>query len=167
MAGEVFPRRDGNRFFISSSLTQLNPLEGLCTLLSTTVLNHLKNVTHTQLAIFSTEKGYIMSAKSKREYIKAIYPRYHRVSKAFRRLILNEFCQVCGYHRKCAIRLLNGPPPQQPQPRHRRRKRTYGHQVISLLTAIWEAAGYPCSTRLKALVPLWLPWTKKHFPQYH
>ena len=104
-----------------------------------------------------------MSQKSKWEYLKAVYSRYHKVSKALRRLILNEFCQVCGYNRKYAIRLLNGPAPQQPKPHQRRRKTTYGHQLISLLTAIWEASGYPCSTRLKALLPLWLPWAKKRF----
>lgn len=104
-----------------------------------------------------------MSQKSKWEYLKAVYSRYHKVSKALRRLILNEFCQVCGYNRKYAIRLLNGPAPQQPKPHQRKRKTTYGHQVISLLQAIWEAAGYPCSTRLKALLPLWLPWAKKRF----
>ena len=105
-----------------------------------------------------------MSQKSKWEYFKAIFSRYHKVTKAFRHLILNEFCQVCGYNRKYAIRLLNGPPPQQPKSHPHTRKRTYGHPVISLLTAIWEASGYPCSTRLKALLPLWLPWAKKHFP---
>jgi hypothetical protein len=26
---------------------------------------------------------------------------------------------------------------------------------------IWQAAGYPCSARLKALLPLWLPWAVK------
>ena len=104
-----------------------------------------------------------MSQKSKWEYLKAIHQRYHQVSKALRRLILNEFCQVCGYNRKYAIRLLNGPAPQQPKPHQRKRKTIYGHQVISLLQAIWGAAGYPCSTRLKALLPLWLPWAKKRF----
>ena len=37
----------------------------------------------------------------------------------------------------------------------------YGAKVILSLTAIWEAAGYPCSARLKALLPLWLPWAIK------
>jgi len=27
---------------------------------------------------------------------------------------------------------------------------------------IWEAANYPWSLRLRALIPLWLPWVKKH-----
>ena len=33
--------------------------------------------------------------------------------------------------------------------------------MIGALTAIWQAAGYPCSARLKALLPLWLPWAAK------
>jgi hypothetical protein len=41
------------------------------------------------------------------------------------------------------------------------RRPTYGAKVIASLTAIWEAAGYPCSVRLKAVLPLWLPWAIK------
>jgi len=32
-----------------------------------------------------------------------------------------------------------------------------------VLTAVWEAAGYPWSVRLKALLPIWLPWIRKRF----
>jgi hypothetical protein len=32
-----------------------------------------------------------------------------------------------------------------------------------VLLAVWEAAGYPWSVRLKALLPLWLPWARKRF----
>jgi len=28
---------------------------------------------------------------------------------------------------------------------------------------VWEAAGYPWSLRLKALVPLWMSWVRKRF----
>jgi transposase InsO family protein len=105
-----------------------------------------------------------MSQKSKWEYLKAIYTRYRKVSKELRALILNEFCQVCGYHRKYAIRLLNGPAPQKPASVHKTRSPTYSAKVISVLSLIWEAAGYPCSQRLKALLPLWLPWAQKRFP---
>jgi transposase InsO family protein len=35
--------------------------------------------------------------------------------------------------------------------------------VIQLLAAIWRAAGYPWSVRLKALLPLWLPWVRRRF----
>ena len=103
-----------------------------------------------------------MSGKSRWDYLKAIYIRYKKVSKPLRARILDEFCQVCRYNRKYAIRLLNGPAPQKPKatpPKGRRP--TYGAKVIGSLTAIWEAAGYPCSVRLKALLPLWLPWAIK------
>ncbi len=103
-----------------------------------------------------------MGGKTRWDYLKAIYLRYQKVSKRFRARILDEFCQVCDYNRKYAIRLLNGPAPQKPKAMVRKGRRlTYGVKVISALTAIWEAAGYPCSVRLKALLPLWLPWAIK------
>jgi hypothetical protein len=77
--------------------------------------------------------------------------------------MLDEFCSNTGYNRKYAIRLLNGPVPEKsPRPR-RRRKASYGAGVIELLAKVWEAAGYPWSVRLKAVLPLWLPWIRKRF----
>lgn len=35
--------------------------------------------------------------------------------------------------------------------------------MVSVLAAVWEAAGYPWSVRQKALVPLWIPWVRKGF----
>jgi len=104
-----------------------------------------------------------MGQNSKWEYLKAIYTRYRKASKELRTVILNEFCHVCGYHRKYAIRLLNGPAPQKPTSARKTRRPTYPAKVISALSVIWEAAGYPCSQRLKALLPLWLPWAQKRF----
>jgi len=42
----------------------------------------------------------VMGRKSKWEYLKAIYRRYQGAERALRQLILEEFCQVCGYHGK-------------------------------------------------------------------
>jgi len=103
-----------------------------------------------------------MGGKSRWDYLRAIYVRYKKVSKRLRGQILDEFCQVCDYNRKYAIRLLNGPTRQKPKTMVRKGRRpSYGTKVITSLTAIWEAAGYPCSVRLKALLPLWLPWAIK------
>jgi hypothetical protein len=80
--------------------------------------------------------------------------------------MLDEFCANTHYHRKHALRLLNGPPPSRarPRPDHLARRRSaYGPEVVSALKAIWRAAGYPWSVRLKALIPLWMPWVRKHF----
>lgn len=104
-----------------------------------------------------------MSQKSKWEYFKAIYTRYRKASKDTRKQILDEFCQVCGYNRKYAIRLLNGLPPQKTKRQAKKRTSLYGSQVISILSAIWQAAGHPWSLRLKALLPLWMPWARKQF----
>lgn len=105
-----------------------------------------------------------MSKKSIREYFKTIYGRYHKASKAIKHLILNEFCANTGYNRKYAIRKLNIPPPVKPPGAHQRRRGyVYSLQVVSILTAVWKAAGYPCSLRLKALLALWMPWIKRKF----
>jgi hypothetical protein len=95
--------------------------------------------------------------------LKAIYPRYQQATRLEKQRILDEFCRVTGYHRKSALRLLNGPVPERHPPPRRRRAPTYGSRVIQILVAIWRAAGYPWSVRLKALLPLWLPWARPRF----
>ncbi|MBI3002937.1 MAG: DDE-type integrase/transposase/recombinase [candidate division NC10 bacterium] len=104
-----------------------------------------------------------MSHEAKWEYLRAIHRRYREASWALRQRILDEFCQVTGYHRKYGLRLLNGPPPGPARPRRRRRAPTYGPRVIQVLAAIWEAAGCPWAVRLQALLPLWLPWARTRF----
>ncbi len=112
-----------------------------------------------------------MSRQAKFEYLQSIYKRYRQTSKAEKQLILNEYCRVCGCHatgtagcRKHAIRKLNGPvPTNKPVNRHRARAETYGKPCRRVLLAVWEAAGYPWSVRLKALLPLWRPWIQKRF----
>ena len=97
----------------------------------------------------------------RREYLRAIYERYRRSSAEKKGTILDEFCRICDYHRKYAIRLLGGPRPEaHPRPR-RSRGPSYGRLVIQALAQIWEAAGYPWSLRLKAMLPLWLPWLRQ------
>jgi hypothetical protein len=100
----------------------------------------------------------------RREYLREIYGRYRRSSATQKGAILDEFCRVCGYHRKYAIRLLNGPRPTLSSGLRRGRGPSYGREVIRILTQVWEAAGYPWSVRLKALLPLWLPWLRQRRP---
>jgi len=104
-----------------------------------------------------------VSRQGKWEYLKAIHPRYREAARAEKGRILDEFCQVTGYHRKSALRLLNGPPPGRRPPPRRHRGPRYGPRVIQVLAAIWRAAGYPWSVRLQALLPLWLPWARTRF----
>ena len=105
-----------------------------------------------------------MSKGSKWDYFKAIYHRYQKAPKALKETILDEFCRVCGYHRKYAIRKLSGPPPKaKPSSPRRRRPFHYSPELIGILQAVWETAGYPWSVRLVALVADWMPWIKKRF----
>jgi len=101
-----------------------------------------------------------MSPMATREYLAAMRRRYLRTkSRSEKALILDEICATCGFHRKHAIRLMGrrkrGPkrPPEQ-----RGRPSTYrGEELLKPLKKIWLAANLPCSKRLKAIIPLWLP----------
>lgn len=108
-----------------------------------------------------------MGRQSVWEYFRSVYARYRQATREAKRRMLDEFCANTGYNRKYALRLLNGPPPGGAQPYTprpaRRRHPTYGRELVSVLKAIWRAAGYPWSVRLKALIPLWMPWVRKHF----
>lgn len=98
-----------------------------------------------------------MTGMGRREYLRAIHSRYQRSKPAAKGAILDEFCSICGYHRKYAIRLLGQPRPEaRPGPR-RSRGPSYSRRALEVLAQVWEAAGYPWSVRLKALLPLWLP----------
>lgn len=93
-----------------------------------------------------------------------MYERYHKAQRKARAALLDEFCVTTGYNRKYAIRLLNGPRPEEERVRRpREHKPQYGKQVISILAGVWEAAGYPWSVRLKALLPSWMPWIRKRY----
>lgn len=96
-----------------------------------------------------------------REYLGRMRERYELAERTAKGRLLDEVCEMTGYHRKAVIRLLGRPAG----PRRRRRggpRVQYGPEVVAVLRAIWTAAGYPWSVRLKALLPLWLPWARRH-----
>ena len=84
-----------------------------------------------------------MSRRAKWEYLHAIHQRYRQASPTEKSRILDECCQVCGYHRKSALRLLNGPLPLQRPRRRPRRATRYSPEALTILVAVWEAASYP------------------------
>jgi hypothetical protein len=97
-----------------------------------------------------------MGHKSRKEYLLAIWARYQRVGRRFKSKILDEFCSVCGYSRKYAIGLLGRKPTQRtkkPGP-----KPKYDAEVLGPLKVLWLASEQMCSKRLKAALPMWLPF---------
>jgi hypothetical protein len=102
-----------------------------------------------------------MSAQSKYEYLMAIRERYRNASKKDKTMILDEFCTVCGYHRKYAIRLLNAPQlaDRSRNLSRRGRKQVYAAPlIVEVLRDLWVMTNLPCSKRLQAIIPLWLPF---------
>jgi hypothetical protein len=100
-----------------------------------------------------------MSHLSKQEYLAAIWGRYQRVGRRYRSKILDEFCAVCGYARKYAIRLL-----RRPLSARRRRagpKVRYGAAVVKVLKEIWKYSEWMCSKRLKPALALWVPYYER------
>ena len=102
-----------------------------------------------------------MSKESKKQYLTAIRERYKNAEKEEKKTILNEFCRVCRYNRKYAIRLLNKDPISEGQSNKKRcgRKPVYNKPaIIKFLKTVWVSTNLICSKRLQAIIPLWLPW---------
>ena len=109
-----------------------------------------------------------MSPTAKAEYLKKIIPRYRKASKTEKNTILNEFCTICHYNRKYAIRLLNNGliTNNKSNLSKRGRKKQYDHpMIIEVLTEIWIKTNLPCSKRLKAILSLWLPFYEYELPE--
>ncbi len=109
-----------------------------------------------------------MVLRSKRDYLEAVSSRYQRAGRNAKTIILDEFCENCGYNRKYAIRLLrklnkrsSGKSGKRPGPR------TIYHEakLLEALKRIWFATDQMCSKKLKVAIPLWLPFYEKesHF----
>jgi len=95
-----------------------------------------------------------MTTQSKRDYLAKIKDRYRHAGRKGKTCILDEFCKVCEHHRKHAIRLLS----QDGRKKHKKpgRPTKYWAEEIRVLESIWESSGYPCSSRLVGMIPLWL-----------
>lgn len=102
-----------------------------------------------------------MVQRSKREYLEAIRGRYRRAGRRFKKRILDEFCAICGYHRKHAIRLLR--TSRAKRRRKPGRPARYGEPERRVVERIWLAANRPCALRLKAALEVWLPSYQQEF----
>lgn len=103
-----------------------------------------------------------MGSAAKREYLKEIAARYRRASKRDKGLILDEFCRVCGYHRKYAIRLLSCQHRQRrgragPKPQY------HSAELRDTLARLWRLTDQACGKRLKFAIPLWLPFYEQRY----
>ena len=106
-----------------------------------------------------------MMKEARKAYLLAIKKRYREADRARKKLILDEFCENCGYARKYAIRILNA--SRKPKSRIKKapgRKPQYDDpKLITVLKKIWFTSDQPCGKRLKAAIPIWLPYYEDHF----
>ena len=101
-----------------------------------------------------------ISPGTRQELVTAVADRYRQSTAAEKRLILDEFVALTGYHRKHAVRVLNG---SAITPRARRGRRcVYDAAVTEGLIVLWEASDRMCGKRLKALLPTLVPALEHH-----
>ncbi|HZD07549.1 MAG TPA: hypothetical protein VE176_04835 [Candidatus Limnocylindrales bacterium] len=99
----------------------------------------------------------MMSEESRSEVLAKMVQRYEGRGRLGRSRLLDEVCELCGYERKYAIKLLGGKTPISGTGRRRGGPRPrYGEAEALVVKAIWLSAEQPCGKRLKATVPLWL-----------
>jgi hypothetical protein len=105
--------------------------------------------------------------KEKQAVAREYKPRYQKASKKEKKVLLDEFIRLTGYHRKSAVRLLCAKPirqtmiytngravkikPEKKRPANRKGKRIYCDEAIACLRLVWTFFWYKCG---KILAPL-------------
>ena len=102
----------------------------------------------------SAKKEFIMTLDFKSTYTTAIRERYFRSKKSEKSAILDEFCEVTGFHRKHAIRILS--TGHKTTRKLSGRKRYYSDESIVHLKKLWHVMGRICSKKMVAAFPVWL-----------
>lgn len=102
-------------------------------------------------------EDFFMSKKERYSYRQRIKLRYERGDKETKSRILEEFCEVCGYNRKYAIRVLNKPCVWETRKPGRASKYTEP-KFLAALKQLWFDTDQLCSKKLKRVIPVWLPF---------
>jgi hypothetical protein len=98
-----------------------------------------------------------MSQITRQEVLARKRLRYVRAGREHKKKILDELIELFGYHRKAAIRALRAQPKAKAAFIIGRPKEYEPDKLLTPLKAIWLQALQPCSVRLKAALPEWLP----------
>ena len=101
-----------------------------------------------------------MQMISREEQLERLRQRYGQRRPEGKRRIIDQLCEEYGYHRKHAIRLLNGRAqpkfsPPGPEPQY--------EPILEVVERIWAAGEQPCGKRLAPMLPLWLPHYQRRY----
>lgn len=104
-----------------------------------------------------------ISSGVRRELVAAMAERYRGCGRDGKRRILDEFVALTEYHRKHAIRVLNGRLQLgSPQARTRTRARLYDEALREALVVLWETSDRICGKRLRPLLPVLVAALERH-----
>ena len=97
-----------------------------------------------------------MSTTTKSEIMVKMRRRYLTAGLEHKGKLIDQAVSLLGYHRKAAIRALNGSTMVAIAIRTGRPREYEARQLLPVLRQIWRAANYPCGRRLKAMMPDWV-----------
>ena len=95
--------------------------------------------------------------------VAALRPRYRAASRVEKAALLTRICEVTGYHRKAAIRLLREEAPQRRRSgRPGGRPRRYDGAVRAAAVRVWQASGQLASKNLAGYLPTLIEQLERH-----
>src|SRR5215210_6397017 len=91
-----------------------------------------------------------MTLDERRKYLKRVWPRYVQANREGRSALLTEMEQVTGMHRKSITRLMRSASKGSLERKRRGTPRspTYGTQVETVVSVVWESLDCICAERL-------------------
>lgn len=109
-----------------------------------------------------------MTKASKMEYYEEIEQRYKCADKYEKGSILDEYCKVCGYNRKYAIRKLSSKLLLKPKISCKigRPKKYYSKAIEVYILQVWKTTNLICSKRLKVPLNEWLEFYEAENEEY-
>jgi hypothetical protein len=103
-----------------------------------------------------------MSTTTKTEIMVKMRRQYLTAGLEHKGKLIDEAVCLFGYHRKAAIRALNGTVARRLSIVTGRPREYEARELLPVLRKIWHAADYPCGRRLAAMLPDWV----KGYEQY-
>ena len=97
-----------------------------------------------------------MSTTTKTEMMGKMRQRYLTAGLEHKGKLIDEAVALLGYHRKAAIRALNGRVARRLSIVTGRPREYEARELLPVLRKIWRAADYPCGRRLVAMLPDWV-----------
>lgn len=106
-----------------------------------------------------------MSPLARREYVRRMQALYRKAKgRKEKSRLLGQVSETLGRSRRQAKRLMRRPPREGP---FRHRKPVYPERLVRTLAVVWEATQHLWSVRLKAALPLWMPWIRRRWTLSH